>query len=76
MDRVKTLEIKIRAILAKLQEHIDDKNKLTAEKKFLEEENEKLKSQLKEADRFNEEKKSITAKIEKIIKKINNVKAG
>ena len=59
---------------SKLKEIKDNNSRLSAEKIFLEEENEKLKSLLKENNKIKEDKKTISNRIEKLLKKLNSVK--
>lgn len=74
MDSLETLEKRVRQAAEQLAVLKDEKQKLLAEIKFLEEENERTKGLIRENESLREEKKTVATRIEKVIKKINSLK--
>jgi FtsZ-binding cell division protein ZapB len=74
MDSLETLESRVRQAAEQLAVLKDEKQKLLAEIKFLEEENERTKGLIRENESLRDEKKTVAARIEKVIKKINSLK--
>jgi FtsZ-binding cell division protein ZapB len=74
MDRIETLENKIRIVAGKLMEFRRENQRLQAEVTFLQEENQRAKQLIHENDVLRDEKKTISNRVEKLLKKINSLK--
>ncbi|MBN1621322.1 MAG: cell division protein ZapB [Endomicrobiales bacterium] len=73
MDRVKILEKKIHQVVERLGDSKQEQKKLSAEVKFLEEENKKIKNFMHENAKWKENKKALINRIEKLIKRIDSI---
>lgn len=73
MDKIDILEKKIRKAADELIRLREDKKKLEAEVSFLQEENKRVQHVLRENETMKDERKTLTGRIEKILKKLNVV---
>jgi len=75
MDRLDILEKKVHQAAEQLSKLRQEKQKMTVEIEFLEEENRKSKLLLQDNSKWQEQKKAVSTRIEKIIKKLNALEA-
>jgi len=75
MDRLDILEKKVHLAAEQLIKLRQEKQKLQAELEFLEEENRKAKLLLHDSGKWQEQKKAVSTRIEKILKRLNAVGA-
>lgn len=75
MDSIKTLEKKIHQVAERLLKADEDNQKLKTELKFLEEENKRTKHQTSDTKKLLEERKLAANRIEKLIKKFKSIKS-
>ena len=71
MDRLEILEKKVHQAAEQLLRLRHEKEKMQAEIQFLEEENRKAKDLLQDGAKWQEQKKAVSTRIEKILKKLN-----
>jgi FtsZ-binding cell division protein ZapB len=71
MDRLENLERKIRKAAEQLVALRHENQRLNAELKFLQEENQRAKQLIRDNDVLREEKKTVSNRIEKLLKKIH-----
>ncbi len=74
MDRLEALEKKVKQAAEQLIALREDRQRLQAELSFLQEENKRTKNLVRENERWQEEKKTLTHRIERVLKKINALK--
>jgi FtsZ-binding cell division protein ZapB len=67
------LETKVRLAVERIAALRQENKKLEAEVKFLREENTRAKQMVRENDLLQEEKKVVSTRIEKLLKKINSL---
>jgi len=73
MDRLEALEKKVKQAAEQLIALREDRQRLQAELSFLQEENKRTKNLVRENERW-QEKKTLTHRIERVLKKINALK--
>jgi hypothetical protein len=74
MDRLETLEKKVQQAAEQLTTLREERQKLLSEIQFLKEENSRTQQLIRKNDTWQDEKKSVSHRIEKILKKINSLK--
>jgi FtsZ-binding cell division protein ZapB len=74
MDQLEILENKVRQAAGQLASLKDEKQKLLAEIRFLEEENKRTAELIRENESLREEKKTVATRLEKVVKRINSLK--
>ena len=75
MDSIKTLERKVILVAERLSKANEDNHKLQTELKYLEEENKRTKELISDNAKLLDERKNITNRIEKILKKFTSIKS-
>lgn len=75
MDRLEILEKKVHQAAEQLYRLRQEKQKLQSEIEYLEEENKKFKLLLQEKSKWQEQKKAVSTRIEKILKKLSALEA-
>jgi len=73
MDRFEVLEQKVRQAAEEITALREERQKLQAELRFLEEEHKRTKQLSHENEKWQEEKKTIVHRIEKVLKKISSL---
>jgi FtsZ-binding cell division protein ZapB len=73
MNSMEILETKVRLAVERITALRQETRKLEAEVKFLREENTRAKQLARENDILQEEKKVVSTRIEKLLKKINSL---
>lgn len=74
MDRFESLEKKVHQAVEQIAILRRERDQIKAESKLLEEENKRIQKLLNESEDWNEKKKVIIARMEKVLKKINALK--
>jgi cell shape-determining protein MreC len=75
MDSIKTLERKVILVAERLTKATEENQKLQTELKYLEEENKRTKELISDNAKLSDERKTITNRIEKILKKFTSIKS-
>lgn len=73
MDRLDILEKKVLQAAELLSKLKQDKEKMQSEIDYLEEENRKAKLLLQDGSKWQDQKKAVSTRIEKILKKLNTI---
>jgi FtsZ-binding cell division protein ZapB len=73
MNSMEILETKVRLAVERITALRQENKKLEAEVKFLRDENTRAKQLVRENDLLQEEKKAVSTRIEKLLKKINSL---
>lgn len=74
MDRIKMLENKIHQAAKKLAEAKLEREKLSNEIKFLEEDNSRTKNVARENEKWKEDKRLVVNRVEKLLDKIDSLR--
>ena len=71
MDRLEILEKKVHQASEQILKLRQEKQKMQSEMEFLEEENRKSKELLQDSVKWQDQKKAVSTRIEKVLKKLN-----